>query len=64
MVTLEMTKLDFEEKIKNYLDITNPILLKSGVLGLLTDYLANIKYDMAQYYTKTFRNEYRISSGF
>jgi len=55
MITLELTKQDFEKKIQEYLNVTNPVLLKSGVLGLLTDYLANIKYDISQFYTKTFR---------
>ena len=55
MVSIETTRLHFEELITKNLNVSNPALLKSGVLGLLTDYLTNIKYDLSQYYTKVFR---------
>lgn len=55
MKTFEVTQREFEELIQNNLNITNPILLKSGVLGILTNYFTNIKFDIQQYYSKIFR---------
>ncbi len=46
---------DFEDIVRTNLKVTNPTLLKSGALGVLTNYLANIKFDSAQYYTKVFK---------
>ncbi len=55
MKTFEVTQTEFENLIQNNLNITNPILLKSGVLGILTNYFTNIKFDIQQYYSKIFR---------
>jgi len=55
MQTLELTQLEFRNIIQKKLNITNPVLLKSGALGVITEYLANIKYDMANYYSGLFR---------
>jgi len=53
--TFEVTQAEFEELIQSNLNITNPILLKSGALGILTNYLTNIKFDVQQFYSKMFR---------
>lgn len=55
MKSFEVTQREFEELIQNNLNITNPVLLKSGVLGILTNYFTNIKFDIQQYYSKIFR---------
>ena len=55
MVTFEQTRSKFEDIIRKNLNISNPALLKSGSLGIITDFLANIKYDTIQYYNKVFR---------
>jgi len=55
MQSIEFTQTEFRTIIQNELNVTNPVLLKSGVLGVLADYLANIKYDMANYYSTLFR---------
>ena len=55
MKTFEVTQREFEELIQTNLNITNPVLLKSGVLGILTNYFTNIKFDIQQYYSKIFR---------
>jgi len=55
MQSIEITKNEFRNIIQDQLNITNPVLLKSGVLGVLADYLTNIKYDIANYYNSLFR---------
>lgn len=55
MKSIEITKIEFRNLAQDQLNVSNPILLKSGVLGLIIDYLANIKYDMANYYNSLFR---------
>jgi len=55
MQSIEFTQTEFRNIIQDQLNITNPVLLKSGALGVIADYLANIKYDMANYYNTLFR---------
>jgi len=55
MQSIEITKTEFRNIIQDQLNITNPVLLKSGVLGVLADYLTNIKFDLANYYNSLFR---------
>ena len=55
MKSIEITKTEFRNLAQDQLNVSNPVLLKSGVLGLIIDYLANIKYDMANYYNSLFR---------
>jgi len=55
MQSIEITQTEFRNMVQDELNITNPVLLKSGVLGVITNYLANIKYDMANYYSTLFR---------
>jgi hypothetical protein len=55
MKSFEVTEQEFRNLIQDNLNITNPILLKSGVLGIITQYFTNIKFDIQQYYTKIFR---------
>jgi len=44
---------EWENIIRVKMKVTNPTLLKSGALGILTNYLAGIKYDALQFYSKT-----------
>jgi hypothetical protein len=55
MQSIEITQTEFRNIIQDKLNVTNPTLLKSGVLGVITEYLANIKYDVANYYNTLFR---------
>ncbi len=49
------TLREWENTIRVNLKVTNPALLKSGALGILTNYLASIKFDTMQYYAKAFQ---------
>ncbi len=49
------TLREWENIIRVNLKVTNPTLLKSGALGILSNYLASIKFDTLQYYAKTFQ---------
>ncbi len=49
------TLKEWENIIRVNLKVANPSLLKSGALGILTNYLASIKFDAIQYYSKTFQ---------
>jgi len=51
----ETTLKEWENIIRVNLKVANPSLLKSGALGILTNYLAGIKFDALQFYTKTFQ---------
>jgi len=55
MQTIEVTRSEFNNIIQKNLGIDNPVLLKSGVLGIISEYLTNIKFDTIQYYSKMFR---------
>jgi hypothetical protein len=55
LVTYNATLVEWENIIRVKLKVTNPSLLKSGSLGILTNYLAGIKYDTLQFYTKIFQ---------
>lgn len=55
MQTLEKTIGEFEDIIRTNLKVSNPVLLKTGTLGVLTNYLANIKHDVVQYYSKMYQ---------
>jgi hypothetical protein len=55
ITTYNSTLKEWENIIRVNLKVTNPALLKSGALGILTNYLAGIKYDNLQFYTKAFR---------
>jgi len=46
---------EWENIIRTELKVTNPALLKSGSLGILTNFLAGIKYDCLSYYNKIFQ---------
>jgi hypothetical protein len=52
LVTYETTLTEWENIIRVKLKVANPALLKSGALGILANYLAGIKYDTLQFYTK------------
>ncbi len=49
------TLREWENIIRVNLKVTNPALLKSGALGILSNYLASVKFDTLQYYSKTFQ---------
>ncbi len=49
------TLREWENIIRVNLKVTNPALLKSGALGVLSNYLASIKFDALQYYSKAFQ---------
>ncbi len=49
------TLREWENIIRVNLKVTNPALLKSGALGILSNYLASIKFDTLQFYSKTFQ---------
>ena len=49
------TLRQWENIIRVNLKVTNPALLKSGALGILSNYLASIKFDTLQYYAKAFQ---------
>ncbi len=49
------TLREWENIIRVSLKVTNPALLKSGALGILSNYLASIKFDALQYYSKAFQ---------
>ncbi len=49
------TLREWENIIRVNLKVTNPTLLKSGALGILSNYLASIKFDVLQFYSKTFQ---------
>ncbi len=51
----ETTLREWENIIRVNLKVTNPALLKSGALGILSNYLASIKFDSLQYYSKAFQ---------
>lgn len=53
--TFETTLGEFEDIVRVNLKVTNPALLKTGALGILTSYLTNLKFDSAQFYTKAFQ---------
>ncbi len=55
ITTYNATLKEWENIIRVNLKVTNPALLKSGSLGILTNYLAGIKYDSMQYYSKVFQ---------
>jgi len=55
LVSYNSTMKEWENIIRVNLKVTNPALLKSGALGILTNYLAGIKYDALQFYSKTFQ---------
>lgn len=46
---------EWENIIRVNMRVTNPTLLKSGALGILANFLAGIKYDALQFYSKTFQ---------
>lgn len=52
--TYETTLGEYEDIVRTNLKVTNPTLLKSGSLGILTNYLATLKYDSAEYYSQIF----------
>jgi len=51
----ENTLREWENVIRVNLKVANPSLLKSGSLGILTNYLASIKFDAMQFYTRAFQ---------
>lgn len=53
--TFKNTLVKFETLIKEKLGVQNPALLKSSVLGVLANFLANIKHDTKFYYSKLFQ---------
>jgi len=55
LVNYQTTLKEWENIIRVKMKVTNPALLKSGALGVLTNYLAGIKYDALQFYSKTFQ---------
>ena len=55
LVTYNSTLNEWENIIRVTLKVANPALLKSGALGILTNYLAGIKYDALQFYSKAFQ---------
>jgi len=55
LVTYNTTLNEWENIIRVKLKVSNPILLKSGSLGILTNFLAGIKYDTLQFYSKAFQ---------
>jgi len=55
LVSYNATLNEWENIIRVKLKVTNPSLIKSGALGILTNYLAGIKYDALQFYSKTFQ---------
>ena len=55
LVTYNSTLSEYENLIRVKLKVVNPTLLKSGALGILTNYLAGIKYDALQFYSKAFQ---------
>ncbi len=55
ITTYNSTLREWEDIIRVNLKVTNPALLKSGALGILTNYLAGIKYDNLSYYSKVFQ---------
>ena len=55
LVTYNSTLTEYENIIRTKLKVVNPTLIKSGALGILTNYLAGIKYDAFQLYAKTFQ---------
>lgn len=52
--TFETTLGEYQDTVRINLKVQNPTLLKSGALGILTNYLAVMKYDTATYYNKIF----------
>jgi len=55
LITYNATLTEWENIIRVKLKVANPALIKSGALGVLVNYLAGIKYDTLQFYTKTFQ---------
>jgi len=55
LVTYEATLKEWENIIRVKLKVVNPTLLKSGALGVLVNFLAGIKYDALQFYSKSFQ---------
>ncbi len=55
LVTYNSTLKEYENLIRVKLKVVDPTLLKSGALGILTNYLAGIKYDALQFYSKAFQ---------
>jgi hypothetical protein len=55
LVTYNSTLTEYENIVRTKLKVVNPTLIKSGALGILTNYLAGIKYDAFQLYTKAFQ---------
>jgi len=55
LVSYNSTLLEWENIIRVKLKVSNPTLLKSGSLGILTNFLAGIKYDAFQFYSKAFQ---------
>ncbi len=55
LVNYNTTLSEWENIIRVQLKVANPALLKSGALGVLANYLAGIKYDSLQFYTKAFQ---------
>jgi len=55
LVSYNSTLTEWENIIRVKLKVTNPILIKSGALGVLTNYLAGIKYDSLEFYSKVFQ---------
>jgi hypothetical protein len=55
LVTYNATLDEWENIIRVKLKVVNPTLLKSGALGILANFLAGIKYDALQFYSKTFQ---------
>jgi len=55
MKSIKNTILDYEDMIRDTLNVSNPALLKTGALGTLVNIFANIKYDNAIYYNKLLR---------
>jgi len=53
--TFNQTLDKYEDIVRINMKVTNPTLLKSGTLGVITNYIANLKFDTYQYYTKIFK---------
>jgi hypothetical protein len=52
METLKQTISNYEKIIADNLQVSNPVLLKTGILGTMVNIFANLKYDAAIYFTK------------
>jgi len=53
--TFNQTLDQYEDIVRVNMKVTNPTLLKSGTLGVITNYIANLKFDTYQFYTKVFK---------